>query len=109
MRYLSGCTECFSVWWACRCPLRCEGCGAGYQMGSSCGTVGCGAGQRRARADEFEPEPIRCEPVEVAPPPPEPIEPERSPVQNGQPSAIARPRDQGHRLSPNGGQRLPPC
>ncbi|MBZ6416920.1 MAG: helix-turn-helix domain-containing protein [Methylobacterium sp.] len=91
MRYLSGCTECFSVWWACQCPLRCEGCGAGYRIGSSCGTPGCVAGQRRARADAFEPEPIRCEPVEAASPPPaDPIVPECPPVQNGRPVAVER-------------------
>ncbi len=28
MRYLGGCTECHTIWRGCRCPLRCEECGA---------------------------------------------------------------------------------
>lgn len=49
MRHMGGCTECFTVWWGCRCPLRCEECGAGYRDdgNSNCGTPGCRAGDRR--------------------------------------------------------------
>lgn len=77
MRHLGGCTECFTVWWACRCPLRCEECGAGYRDdgNSSCGTVRCQAGQRRVWAmmdrlsqqQEIEAAaPFQCEAVETA-------------------------------------------
>lgn len=77
MRHLGGCTECFTIWWACRCPLRCEECGAGYRDdgNSSCGTVGCQAGQRRIWAmmdrlpqqQEIEAAaPFQCEAVETA-------------------------------------------
>jgi hypothetical protein len=83
MRHMGGCTECFTVWWGCRCPLRCEECGAGYRDdgNSNCGTPGCRAGQRRhwAMVDRWEgafearpavtqPEPstpaVHCEAVE---------------------------------------------
>jgi hypothetical protein len=74
MRYMGGCTECFTVWWGCRCPLRCEECGCGYRAdgASTCGTPGCDAGQRRVRTimaqwerqREAEASPIRCEPIE---------------------------------------------
>lgn len=49
MRHMGGCTECYTIWWGCRCPLRCEECGAGYRNdgNSNCGTPGCRAGQRR--------------------------------------------------------------
>ena len=77
MRHLGGCTECFTVWWACRCPLRCEECGGGYRDdgNSSCGTVGCQAGQRRVWAmmdrlpQQREVEataPFQCEAAETA-------------------------------------------
>lgn len=82
MRHMGGCTECFTVWWGCRCPLRCEECGAGYRDdgNSNCGTPGCKTGQRRgwtqqarweteAEASRAE---MQCEAVE-----PTPAEPER--------------------------------
>jgi hypothetical protein len=82
MRHMGGCTECFTVWWGCRCPLRCEECGAGYRDdgNSTCGTPGCRAGQRRHwemldRWEALRQEPaadIQCEAVE-----PVPAEPER--------------------------------
>lgn len=50
MRYLNGCTECHTIYWACRCPNRCEECGCGFRDDSTCGTPGCRAGERRARA-----------------------------------------------------------
>lgn len=74
MRYMGGCTECFTVWWGCRCTLRCEECGCGYRAdgASTCGTPGCATGQRRVRETmaewerqrEAEGEPVRCDPVE---------------------------------------------
>lgn len=74
MRHMGGCTECFTVWWGCRCPLRCEECSAGYRDdgNSNCGTPGCKAGQRRhwAMLDRWEalreeaPAEIQCEAVE---------------------------------------------
>lgn len=88
MRYMGGCTECFTVWWGCRCPLRCEECGCGYRAdgASTCGTPGCETGQRRIRETmaewdrqrEAEAGPVRCKA----------IEPERG-SQSATPSAIA--------------------
>jgi len=76
MRYMGGCTECHTVWWGCRCPLRCEECGAGYRddSNSNCGTPGCKTGQRRSWAmqDRWDAEleasraEIQCEVVEPA-------------------------------------------
>ena len=74
MRHMGGCTECFTIWWGCRCPLRCEECGAGYRDdgNSNCGTPNCRAGDRRHWAmldrwlgheDEAAAE-IRCEAIE---------------------------------------------
>ena len=88
MRYLGGCTECHTIWRGCRCPLRCDECGAGYRDdgNSTCGTPGCATGERRrwmmqARWDEdwrtAAPAPIQCE---ASPDPATPIpevEPER--------------------------------
>jgi DNA-binding CsgD family transcriptional regulator len=74
MRYMGGCTECFTVWWGGRCPLRCEECGCGYRAdgASTCGTPGCATGQRRVRETmaewdrqrETEAVAVRCDPVE---------------------------------------------
>lgn len=74
MRYLGGCTQCHTIWRGCRCPLRCEECGAGYRDDghSTCGTPGCATGERRywmiqGRWDEDRraeaSAPIRCEEV----------------------------------------------
>ncbi len=66
----AGCTECFSSGGD-AVPLRCEECGCGYRAdgAGTCGTPGCGAGQRRVRTimaqwerqREAEAAPIRCE------------------------------------------------
>ena len=74
MRYLGGCTECHTIWRGCRCPLRCEECGAGYRDdgNSTCGTPGCVTGERRHRItqsrwdEDRRPEasvPIQCEAI----------------------------------------------
>ena len=86
MRYLGGCTQCHAIWRGCRCPLRCEECGAGYHDdgNSTCGTPGCSTGERRhwmmqARWDEYRaapaPDAIQCE----ASPDPAPPTPEAEP------------------------------
>jgi len=102
MRYLGGCTECHTIWRGCRCPLRCEECGAGYRDdgNSTCGTPGCAASARRARGgiavweDEraaSEVAAIQCDAVADAGPAaevepalsPEPSPRPREAVQNG--------------------------
>lgn len=115
MRYLGGCTECSTVWWSCRCPIRCEECACGYQPGGTCNTPGCGAGRRRldaicerwAAEDAAEAETsapvasIECQAVEAPQPAPEiAVDPNRprelvppvAGVQNGQagPTSPAR-------------------
>lgn len=85
MRHMGGCTECFTVWYGCRCPLRCEECGAGYRDdgNSNCGTPGCKTGQRRSWAMQARWEAkveasragMQCEAVE--PTPAEPAREER--------------------------------
>lgn len=87
MRHMGGCTECFTVWYGCRCPLRCEECGAGYRNdgNSNCGTPGCKTGQRRgwAMQTRWESEveasraEMQCEVVEPTPAEPEPAREER--------------------------------
>ena len=82
MRHMGGCTECFTIWWGCRCPFRCEECGAGYRDdgNSNCGTPGCKTGQRRSWAmqDRWDADleasraEIQCEAVEPTPAEPEP-------------------------------------
>ena len=87
MRYLGGCTQCHTIWRGCRCPLRCEECGAGYRDdgNSTCGTPGCSAGERRhwtmqARWDEYRAapasDPIKCEASPDPAPPVSEAEPE---------------------------------
>ena len=114
MRYLGGCTECHTIWRGCRCPLRCEECGAGYRDdgNSNCGTLGCATGARRVRGiiatwEEERPAsevaPIQCDAVTDVEPTVE-AEPARSPesaprprggVQNGRAKALgARPPSQ---------------
>ena len=81
MRHMGGCTECFTIWWGCRCPFRCEECGAGYRDdgNSNCGTPGCKTGQRRgwAQQDRWEAlakasrAEIQCEAADPVPTEPE--------------------------------------
>ncbi len=101
MRHMGGCTECFTFWWGCRCPLRCEECGAGYRDdgNSNCGTPGCKAGQRRhwAMLDRWEASreesaaEIECEAAEPAS---AVSEPERGP-----PSATPLPPAEGEAVT----------
>ena len=125
MRYLGGCTECHTIWRGCRCPLRCEECGAGYRDdgNSNCGTLGCATGARRVRGiiaawEEERPAsevaPIQCDAVtdgepaaEAAPARlPESAPRPRGGVQNGRAKApgakaaarpLVRPEEPAHR------------
>jgi hypothetical protein len=101
MRHMGGCTECFTVWYGCRCPLRCEECGAGYRDdgNSNCGTPGCKTGQRRhwAMLDRWEalqevtPAEIQCEAVEPAQAQPEREERNVTPLPADEGGAVMTP------------------
>ncbi|WP_412760111.1 helix-turn-helix domain-containing protein [Methylobacterium guangdongense] len=108
---MGGCTECFTVWWGCRCPLRCEECGCGYRAdgASTCGTPGCAAGQRRVNAILAEWErrreaeratAIQCAALQPAEPETTsqsvpPSDPEAPGAQRGSQNAPPSPADEG--------------
>ncbi len=113
MRYLGGCTQCHTIWRGCRCPLRCEECGAGYRDdgNGTCGTPGCAAGERRhwamqARWDgnhrEATPDAIQCE----ASPDPVPPDTEAERI-TGEPVPVPTPAPRRRPGVQNGQARKP--
>lgn len=113
MRLLGGCSECHTIWRGCRCPLRCDECGAGYRDdgNSTCGTPGCATGERRrwamqARWDEYRaaPDPIQCE---ASPDPATPIHEGETERVTDEPAAVPSPAPRRRPSVQNGQARKP--